>query len=112
MFARALSKYVRVSPYKLRPIVNVIRGWTLDKAFAWLKTCSVKRAKPIEKVLLSAYHNAKHNDLSAKNKSIADIAIKEIKVDGGPVVKYYKPTAMGRASVQRKRTSHIEVILQ
>ena len=109
MFSKAKSRYIRVSPYKLRPYINVIRGFSVDKAFAWLKTCAVKRVRPITKTLVSAYSNAKN--LNPEIKSMDSLVIKEIRVDQGPIVKYFKPGAMGRASVQRKRLCHLEVIL-
>ena len=109
MISKAKSKYIRVSPYKLRLLVDVIRGKAVDKAVNWLKTCSMKRSQPIIKALLSAYSNAKnkHSDVS----SMEGLIIKEIKVDQGPVVTYFKPGAMGRASLQRKRMCHLEIVL-
>ncbi len=106
---KAKSKYIRVSPYKLRPYTTVIKGYTVEKALAWLKTHMIKRVKPLEKVIFSAYSNAK--DLQ-KDVSMKDLYIKELRVDHGPTIKYYKPAAMGRAAVQKKRMSHIEVILE
>jgi len=107
--SRAKAKYIKISPYKLRPIVDVIRGKRIDQALAWLKTYAVKRVVPIQKVLISAYSNAR--DIHKNTVSIEALFIKEIKVDQGPVMKYYKPTAMGRSAAQKKRTSHIEVVL-
>lgn len=109
MLFKAKSKYIRVSPYKLRPYVAVIRGNTIDRALAWLKTHRIKRIRPLEKVVFSAYSNAKNLQ---KNISMENVYIKEIRVDQGPVVKYFKPSAMGRASMQRKRLSHLEVVLE
>ena len=110
MFSSAKCRYIRISPYKLRPYINVIRGYSLDKAVAWLNTCAVKRVEPIFKTLVSAYSNAK--DLNPEVKSMGALFIKEIRVDQGPIIKYFKPGAMGRASVQRKRLSHLEIILE
>jgi len=108
MAYRAKSKYIRTSPYKLRPIADVIRGGTVQKALAWLQACSLKRAQSIEKTLFSAYSNARQDN---QKISMNDLYIKEIKIDQGPVFKYFKPAAMGRASVQRRKLSHIEIIL-
>lgn len=109
MLSRAISKYIRISPYKLRPIVDVIRGRQLDQALAWLKTVSNRRISPIEKALQAAYANAKnkHKNISSMNS----LYIKEIRVDQGPTISYFKPAAMGRASVQKKRMSHLAVVL-
>ncbi len=109
MLSRAKSKHIRVSPYKLRPIVNVIRGKAVDDALAWLKAYSVKRVRPITKTLLSAYANAKN--LNAEITSMDMLFVKEIKVNQAAVISYYKPGAMGRASTQRKRLSHLEIVL-
>ena len=109
MLARAISKYIRISPYKLRPYADVIRGYPVDKAYAWLKTCAVKRAQPILKTLVSAYANArfKNPEIDSMNKVI----VKEVRIDQGPIVKYFKPAAMGRAAPQRKRMSHISIVV-
>ena len=109
MLFKAKSKYVRISPYKLRPYVVVIRGETVNKALAWLKTHKVKRTKPIEKVIFSAYSNAKNMQ---KDILMENLYIKEICVDQGPIVKYFKPAAMGRAAMQRKKLSHLKVVLE
>jgi large subunit ribosomal protein L22 len=109
MQARALSKYIRISPYKLRPYADVIRGYSVEKAYAWLKTCTVRRAQPILKTLVSAYSNAR-----AKNPeidSMANFVVREIRIDQGPIVRYFKPAAMGRAAPQRKRMSHVLIIV-
>jgi large subunit ribosomal protein L22 len=109
MLAKAKSRYIRVSPNKLRPIADVIRGCTVEKALAFLKTHGVARVKPVQKLVESAFANAKnlHSDVASES----DLLVKEIRVDQGPTIKYFKPAAMGRASVQRKRLSHIEVVL-
>ena len=109
MLVRAKSKYLRISPYKLRPVVDVIKGYPVDKALAWLKTYALKRVKPVEKTLLSAYANGK--ELNPDISSMAELFIKEIRVDQGPIIKYYKPGAMGRACMQRKRLCHLEIVL-
>jgi large subunit ribosomal protein L22 len=109
MLYKAYSKFVRISPYKLRPIADVIRGDTVQNALAWLNTHAVKRVKPIEKTLYSAYSNAKYAD---QKISMNDILVKEIRIDQGPIFKYFKPAAKGSASMQRKRLSHIAIILE
>jgi len=109
MLFRASSRYVRVSPYKLRSYVDVIRGSSVDKALAWLRICRVGRVKPIEKLVYSAYSNAKSLQ---KDVVMESLFIKEIRVDQGPVVKYFKPSAMGRASSQKKRLCHIDIVLE
>jgi large subunit ribosomal protein L22 len=104
----AKSRFVRYSPFKLRPLVAVIRGKGVEYALGWLATYQTKRVRPIRKVLESAVANAK----SLKNIKPEDLVVKEIRVDQGPIMRYYKPGAMGRATIQRKRFSHISVILE
>jgi large subunit ribosomal protein L22 len=104
-FAKAL--YVRFSPFKLRPIIDVIRGKNVYAALSWLSTCQVKRVVPIKKLIESAAANAKSLD----NIDPADLKIQEIKIDHGPTYDYFKPGAMGRANVQKKRSSHLQVRL-
>lgn len=110
MQVSAKSKYVRVSPYKLRPIVNLIRGKTVLESQAYLKTHVTKRVKPIIKILDSAYANARNLNKDAGGPE--EFVVKRIFVDQGPVVKYFKPAAMGRAAMQRKRLSQITVVLE
>ena len=115
MLGIAKSKFVRVSPYKLRPLVDVIRGKSVAESQAYLRAHMTKRVKPILKALDSAYANAKNlnkeTEGAGRSLSPETLIVKRIFVDQGPTIKYYKPAAMGRAAVQRKRLSHITVIL-
>lgn len=104
----AKAKYVDYSPYKLRPVANVVRGKDVMFALNWLATYRTQRASAIKKLIESAVANAKNG----KNVESAALLIKEIRVDQGPIHRYFKPAAMGRASVQRRRFSHISVILE
>jgi len=104
----ANAKYIRISPYKLRPLVDVIRGKNARYALDWLATCSLKKAEPIQKVLKSAVANAKQ----LGNVEAEELLVKEFRVDQGPIFRYFKPGAMGRASIQRKRLSHMKVIVE
>lgn len=104
----AYAKKISASPFKLRPLVDVIRGKDVKFALGWLATCNMKKAEPIKKVVESAAANAKNRGDVAKE----DLFISEIKVDQGPTFKYYKPGAMGRGNVFRKRFSHISVTVQ
>ena len=103
------SKFIRISPYKLRLIIDLLRGKSVAASQAYLRAHMTKRAQPILKAIDSAFANAKnlHKDVDSPDKVI----VKKIFVDEGPVVKYFKPAAMGRAAVQRKRMSHITVVL-
>lgn len=107
---KAEGKYIRISPYKLRPIANLIRGKSLAESQAYLKAHMTKRVKPILKILDSAYANAKNLDKEAGPPEM--FVVKKIAVDQGPVLRYYTPAAMGRAAVQRRRLSHVTVVLE
>src|SRR5437016_3145096 len=101
----AKVKFLSISPYKLRPFIDVVRGKNAQAAISWLSTQAVRRATPIRKMIESAVANAK--DL--KNINANELAIADIRVDQGPMHKYYKPGAMGRSNIYRKRFSHASV---
>ena len=104
----AKARYVWYSPYKLRPLADVVRGKKASYALGWLETYKTKRSLPLKKALESALANAK----SLKNIDPSDLSVKEIRIDQGPIHRYFKPGAMGRAMIQRKRLCHISVILE
>jgi len=104
----ARSRYLRYSPYKLRPLADVLRGKNVRYALNWLSTCPLKKVKPIKKLIESAVANAKN----LQNLEADVLKIKTICVDQGPSYRYFKPGAMGRANPQRKRFSHISVVLE
>jgi large subunit ribosomal protein L22 len=103
----AKARYVRFSPYKLRPVVDVIRGKNVSYALNWLSTFPVKKAVPIKKMIESAVANAQQNNVTKQ-----DLLIKDIRVDQGPSIRYFKAGAMGRANIYRKRLSHMSVVLE
>ncbi len=104
----AIARFVRYSPYKLRPIADVVRGKDVDYALNWLTTYKTQRVGAIKKVIESAVANAK--DL--QNIESDALIVKDIRVDQGPIRRYFKPGAQGRAKPQRKRMCHISVTLQ
>jgi large subunit ribosomal protein L22 len=104
----ASARYLRFSPYKLRPLVDVVRGKSVVYALNWLATCSVKKVVPIIKVIKSAAANAKDRN----NLDTAQLVIKDIRVDQGPIHRYFKPGAMGRANIYRKRMSHMSIVVE
>lgn len=106
---KASAKYIKRSPFKLRPIVDVIRGKNAQYALDWLKVYGLKKSSPVKKVLESAIANAKNAQEDIKTQ---DLRVAEIRVDEGPVQKYFRPSAMGRSLVMRKRQSHVSVILK
>jgi large subunit ribosomal protein L22 len=104
----AKSRFLNISPFKLRPFADVVRGKNVEQAVRWLSTVMVKRSVPIKKLIESAAANAK--DL--QNIAMSDLKIIDIRIDHGPMYKYFKPGAMGRSNPYRKRFSHASVILE
>lgn len=103
----AKARYIRFSPYKLRPLIDVIRGKDALYALNWLSTCALKRAEPIKKMVESAVANAKNS----QNINLNSLSIKDIRVDEGPTYKYFKPGAMGRSNKHKRRISHMSIVL-
>ncbi len=104
---RAVGKYIRVSPYKVRQIADLIRGKDLEEA-RFITTFSPQRAaRLVGKVLESAVANAENNDSLRAD----DLMVVNCYVDEGPTLKRWRPRAYGRATRIRKRTSHITVIV-
>lgn len=107
MEAKAIAKYVRISPDKVRQVVDLIRGKDVKEALAILKFTPKRASAAVEKVVKSAVANAEHNyEMNADNLYVA-----KVYVDQGPSWKRYRPRAMGRADLIRRRTSHITVIV-
>ena len=107
METKAVAKYVRISPRKVRLVVDLIRGKKVDEALAILQHTPNISREPVTKVLKSAIANAEHNyDMNPD-----DLYITKIYVDQGPTLKRIKPRAHGRADRIRKRTSHITVFV-
>lgn len=111
--AIAIAKNIPYSPYKLRPIVNVLRNKSVLYALQWLKVYNNQRTIPLKKVIESALSNMlvnQNNDPKLRDGLLVkSIIISEIKVDQGPIKKYFNPGAQGRATVLRKRYCHISV---
>jgi len=107
MEAKAVARYIRISPRKVRLVVDMIRGKKVDEALAILQHTPNISREPVTKVLKSAIANAEHNyDMNPD-----DLYITKIYVDQGPTLKRIKPRAHGRADRIRKRTSHITVFV-
>ncbi|MFC6616669.1 50S ribosomal protein L22 [Deinococcus radiophilus] len=104
-FARA--KYVRMSPRKVRLVVDLIRGKSVQDAEDILRFLPHIASEPISKVLNSAKANALHNDDMLEDQ----LFIKEAYVDAGPTLKRLIPRARGAANIIRKRTSHITIVV-
>jgi large subunit ribosomal protein L22 len=105
---KAFARYIHVSPRKLRLVADLVRKAPVDVALEQLKFSSKNAAIPLSKAINSAIANAVHNfDLKREN-----LYVKSLTVDSGPIFKRYAPRAQGRAFIERKRTSHINVVLE
>ncbi|MDN5346953.1 MAG: large subunit ribosomal protein [Clostridia bacterium] len=108
MEAKAVARYIRLSPRRVRQVIDLIRGKSVKEASAILAVSPQRSARVIAKVLKSAVANAEHNyELDADRLYVA-----RAYVDEGPTWKRYQPRAMGRANLRRKRTSHITVVVK
>jgi large subunit ribosomal protein L22 len=105
--SRAVARYVRTSPYKVREVLDLIRGNQVDRAQEILRFCERDAATLVSKVLASAAANAEHTDQVASD----DLYVSACFADEGPTLKRWRPRARGRATRIRKRTSHITVIV-
>ncbi|MBU4346987.1 50S ribosomal protein L22 [Patescibacteria group bacterium] len=107
MEIKAKAKHIKMSPRKVRLVVDVARGKEVQAALEQLKFVNKLAVKPVVKLINSAVANAKHNfEIEPDN-----LYVKEIKVDEGPTLRRWMPRAFGRATPLRKRTSHINLIL-
>lgn len=107
MEVKASLKHLRISPRKTRLVAGVIRGLEVNKAVNQLKFLNKKSAKPMLKLVQSAISSAVNNYELDKN----NLVIKEVRVEDGKTLKRWMPRAHGRATVIRKRMSHIYLIL-
>jgi len=103
--AKAVAKYVRVSPRKARAVVDLIRGKKVDEALAILRYTPNKASAAVAKVLKSAVANAENNLQLNRD----DLYVSACYVDQGPSLKRVMPRAQGRADIIKKRSSHITV---
>ena len=109
MEARAYLKQIPMSPRKMRAVVNMVRGESVEHALATLRLMPKKAARIIIKALESATANAE--DKSGGDVNVEALYIHTITVDGGPIVKRWMPRSMGRANRVNHRTSHLTVVV-
>ncbi|WP_081909023.1 50S ribosomal protein L22 [Deinococcus sp. YIM 77859] len=103
----AVAKYVRMSPRKVRLVIDVIRGKSVAEAEDLLRFLPRAASEPVAKVLKSAKSNAIHNDEMLEDRLYVQAAY----VDAGPTLKRLLPRARGSANIIKKRTSHITIIV-
>ena len=107
MEARAVARFIRISPQKARLIMDEVRGKKVDEAIRLLSFSPKRGARVLRKLINSAVANAEAN----KEVDVDTLYIKRVYADQGPIMKRFQPRAMGRASRIKKRTSHLTVIL-
>ena len=104
---RATAKYVRISPRKVKIVIDLIRGKSVREAEAILQYTPKSATEPVLKVLRSATANAENN--LEMNRD--DLVVAEVYANQGPTLKRFRPRSHGRAFSIRKHTSHITVVL-
>ncbi|ATD53942.1 50S ribosomal protein L22 [Clostridium chauvoei] len=108
MEARAIAKYVRMSPMKVGVVLDLIRGKNIQEAFAILQYTPKEAAVVINKVLKSAVANAENNhEMDMERLYVADAFVGQ-----GPTLKRFRPHAQGRAFRINKKTSHITLVVK
>jgi large subunit ribosomal protein L22 len=106
--ARAVARYVRISPTKARRVVNLVRGLPAQEALTVLRFAPQSASEQVYKVLASAIANAENNERLDPD----GLLVSEAYVDEGPTLKRFRPRAQGRAYRINKRTCHITVAVE
>jgi large subunit ribosomal protein L22 len=112
MEARAIARSVGMSPRKMRMVVDLIRGRSVNEAYSILKFSKKAATTPIEKTLRSAVANATQKaEKDGAFVDVDDLVVKQAYVDEGRTLKRFSPRAMGRATPILKRTSHVTIVV-
>ena len=106
MIVKAKARFLRISPTKVRRVIDLLRGKNVESARAILFNVKLRPKEYLKKILESAVANAK-----VKGFTAGQLYVSKIVCDSGPVWKRYKATAFGRATIIRRRTSHIQIEL-
>ena len=108
MAYRAMHRFAQISPRKVRPLADLIRGKFADDALAILRYQPHRGARMLEKVIRSALANAE--DRRAPN--LGELMIVDVRIDQGPMFKRLQPKARGMASILKRRMAHIRIALE
>ncbi len=111
MEAVAKTKYVRISPRKMRQVLQLVKGKSVEEALDILHFTNKRAAEPIAKTIKSAFANLGNKE-EGKRIDMGEVWIKQAYVDGGPTLKRFRPMSMGRAGRIRKRTSHLTIVVE
>lgn len=106
--ARCLTRFIRMTPRKMRLVADLVRGRKVNDALDVLQFSPKAAARPIEKAVRSAFANLMQAE-GAREINPDETIVRTIFVDEGPTMKRFLPRAMGRATMIRKRTSHLTV---
>jgi len=110
MEARALRRYIKGSPIKMRIVANVVRGKSVEEAITTLQFMPQKAARPVELTIRSALANLFDQNQGERIDDSA-LIVKTIMVDEAPVLKRFQPVSRGRAHPILKRSSHLTVVV-
>jgi large subunit ribosomal protein L22 len=111
MEAKAIKRYIPTSPRKMRLVVDLVRGKSVEEALNILHFNPKHASKVVEKTLRSAVSNLSNKAETGKVNE-KEVFIKQIFVDGGPVLKRMLPAPQGRAYRIRKRSNHLTIVIQ
>jgi large subunit ribosomal protein L22 len=112
MEAKAIARYIRMSPRKVRLVVDQIRGESVNNAYALLQFSKKAAAEPVGKALRSAVANAQYKaEDQGEFVDVDDLVVTEAYVNEGPTLRRWRAAAMGRAAPIRKRMSHITIVV-
>lgn len=107
MRVKAHARFIRQSPFKVRRVLDLVRGLPVPEARDVLAFTNRRASDPIVKALESAVSNASHNH----SLDATELAVVEAFADEGPTLKRFRPRARGRATQILKRTSHITIVV-
>jgi len=111
MEAVAKTKHLGMSPLKVRRVLNLVRGLSVEEALNILHFTRKDAAEPIAKTVQAAFANLGTKE-EGERVEMSDVFVKTAFADGGPTIKRYRPMAMGRAGKIRKRSSHITIVVE
>jgi len=103
-----IARFIKISPSKVRLVADMLRGKSVDEALSRLRFVTKSSVEPLIKLISSGAASAQH-DFQYSRK---DLVVKTIMVNEGPKLKRFRPRAYGRSAMIRKRSSHIELVLQ
>jgi large subunit ribosomal protein L22 len=113
MAFRAVHRHARISARKVRPLADLVRGKFADEALALLKYQPNRGARMLEKVIKSAIGSAQDTEQNkGRAYAVEELVVVDARIDGGPMIKRFRPMSRGQAFTILKRSAHITVVLQ